>query len=80
MSTSRFDSLASRCFTEQCAEDRIVGYFLLIPFALWAFWVYASKDYIQNDVLRISTSAGLLLLILIPYGAIDLYPLVVLGV
>lgn len=74
------DSFAARCYSEQCAEEKIEGLFLLLPFALWAFWVYVSRDYVKNDFLRVFINAGILLLIFIPYGAIDLYPIVALGV
>ena len=68
-----------RCFTEQCVESRFVALIEVLPFILWGFWAYISRDYIKNKPSRGVLNLTILILILGPLDLYSLWPIVVWG-
>ena len=33
---------SARCYTDQCAEDRISAFFIFLPLTIWGFFVWAA--------------------------------------
>jgi len=62
------DSALARCYTDQCAEDRISGFFTFLPLIIWGFFVWGtfSEDFHGKDKTKNNSMKILVCLAIIP--------------
>jgi hypothetical protein len=59
ISLSSMTAASARCYSDDCVEDRISGFFLFLPLMVWGFLVWAQEDSMKSNPEKYSSGKKL---------------------